>query len=85
MQAHGLNVAAVPTTLLSNHPGFEIMRGRGLESELVGNLLRGVEERRLVETSRYIVSGYIGFRANGDSVAAFSVFRSFAKSSMSIV
>lgn len=71
MQVHGLNVAAVPTTLLSNHPGFETMRGRVLESELVGDLLRGVEERGLIETSRYIVSGYLGSRANGDVVAAF--------------
>ncbi|WP_343314794.1 pyridoxal kinase [Brucella sp. BE17] len=71
MQAHGLSVAAVPTTLLSNHPGFETMRGRVLESELVGDLLRGVEERGLIETSRYIVSGYLGSRANGDVVAAF--------------
>ena len=71
MQAHGLHVAAVPTTLLSNHPRFETMRGRVLESELVGDLLRGVEERGLIETSRYIVSGYLGSRANGDVVAAF--------------
>lgn len=71
MQAHGLNVAAVPTTLLSNHPHFETMRGRVLESELVGDLLRGVEERGLIQTSRYIVSGYLGSRANGDVVAAF--------------
>ncbi|WP_176037864.1 pyridoxal kinase [Brucella tritici] len=71
MQAHGLNVAAVPTTLLSNNPHFETMRGRVLESELVGDLLRGVEERGLIETSRYIVSGYLGSRANGDVVAAF--------------
>ncbi|MGL3822939.1 pyridoxal kinase [Sphingopyxis sp. R3-92] len=71
MQAHGLNVAAVPTTLLSNHPGFETMRGRVLESELVGDLLRGVEERGLIETSRYIVSGYLGSGANGEVVAAF--------------
>lgn len=71
MQAHGLNVAAVPTTLLSNHPGFETMRGRVLEPELVGDLLRGVEERGLIETSRYIVSGYLGSRANGEVVAAF--------------
>lgn len=71
MQAHGLNVAAVPTTLLSNHPGYETMRGRVLEPELVGDLLRGVEERGLVETSRYIVSGYLGSRANGEVVAAF--------------
>ncbi|MBR7654494.1 pyridoxal kinase [Brucella oryzae] len=71
MQAHGLNVAAVPTTLLSNNPHFETMRGRVLESELVGDLLRGVEERGLIETSRYIVSGYLGSQANGDVIAAF--------------
>ncbi|MDZ3832616.1 MAG: pyridoxal kinase [Sphingopyxis sp.] len=71
MQAHGLNVAAVPTTLLSNHPGFATMRGRVLESDLVGDLLRGVEERGLIETSRYIVSGYLGSRANGEVVADF--------------
>lgn len=71
MQARGLNVAAVPTTLLSNHPGYETMRGRVLEPELVGDLLRGVEERGLIETSRYIVSGYLGSRANGEVVAAF--------------
>jgi len=71
MQLHGLNVAAVPTTLLSNTPHFETMRGRVLEPELVGDLLRGVEERGLIETSRYIVSGYLGSRSNGELVAAF--------------
>lgn len=71
MQARGLNVAAVPTTLLSNHPGYETMRGRVLEPELVADLLRGVEERGLVETCRYIVSGYLGSRANGEVIAAF--------------
>lgn len=30
MQARGLNVAAVPTTLLSNHPGFETMHAKVL-------------------------------------------------------
>lgn len=71
MQTHGLNVATVPTTLLSNHPGFETMRGRVLEPELVGDLLRGVEERRLIETSRYNLSGHLGSRANGEVVVAF--------------
>ncbi|WBU27902.1 pyridoxal kinase [Rhodopseudomonas palustris] len=71
MQAHGLNVAAVPTTLLSNHPGLGSTRGRVLDAELVGELLRGIEERGLIETSRYIVSGYLGSRANGEVVAAF--------------
>lgn len=71
MQARGLNVAAVPTTLLSNHPDYETMRGRVLEPELVSDLLRGVEERGLISTSRYIVSGYLGSRANGEVVADF--------------
>lgn len=71
LQARGLTVAAVPTTLLSNTPHHETMRGRVLEPELVGDLLRGVEERGLIETSRYIVSGYLGSRANGEVVAAF--------------
>ena len=71
MQIRGLNVAAVPTTLLSNHPGYDTMRGRVLEPELVGDLLRGVEERGLIETSRYIVSGYLGSGANGEVVAQF--------------
>ncbi|WP_244916152.1 pyridoxal kinase [Pseudaminobacter salicylatoxidans] len=71
LQLRGLNVAAVPTTLLSNHPGYQTLRGRVLEPELVGDLLRGVEERGLIETSRYIVSGYLGSRANGEVVAAF--------------
>ena len=42
MQAPGLNVAAVPTALLSNHPGFETMRERVLKPELFGDLVRGV-------------------------------------------
>jgi pyridoxine kinase len=71
MQARGLNVAAVPTTLLSNHPGYDTMRGRVLESELVADLLRGVEERGLIQSSRYIVSGYVGSRANGEVIADF--------------
>ena len=71
MQVRGLTVAAVPTTLLSNNPHFDTMRGRVLDSELVGDLLRGVEERGLIEASGYIVSGYLGSRANGDVVAAF--------------
>lgn len=71
MQLRGLNVAAVPTTLLSNHPGYQTLRGRVLEPELVGDLLRGVEERGLIERSRFIVSGYLGTRANGEVVATF--------------
>lgn len=60
MQMHGIDVIAVPTTLLSNRPGYPTLRGRALEAQLVADLLRGIEERGAVETSSMILSGYLG-------------------------
>lgn len=71
MQANGLDVAAVPTALLSNHPHYPTMHGRILEPELVEGLLRGIEERGVVETARVIVTGYLGSVANAAVVADF--------------
>jgi pyridoxine kinase len=71
MQAEGVNVAAVPTTLLSNHPRYPSLRGRVLETELVADLLRGVEERDLVDEAAVLVTGYLGSPGNADAVADF--------------
>jgi pyridoxine kinase len=71
IQAEGVNVAAVPTTLLSNHPRYPSLRGRVLEAELVADLLRGVEERGLVEQASVLVTGYLGSPANAAVVADF--------------
>jgi pyridoxine kinase len=60
MQMHGIDVVAVPTTLLSNRPGYPTLRGRVLDAQLVADLLLGVEERGAVETSKVILSGYLG-------------------------
>jgi len=60
MQMHGIDVIAVPTTLLSNRPGYPTIRGRVLDAPLVADLLLGVEERGAVETSKMILSGYLG-------------------------
>ena len=60
MQMHGIDVIAVPTTLLSNRPGYPTIRGRVLDAPLVADLLLGVEERGAVETCRMILSGYLG-------------------------
>lgn len=60
MQLHGIDVTAVPTTLLSNRPGYPTIRGRVLEAQLVADLLLGIEERGAVEASRMILSGYLG-------------------------
>ena len=51
MQMHGIDVVAVPTTLLSNRPGYPTIRGRVLDAALVADLLRGIEERGAVDTA----------------------------------
>jgi len=60
MQMHGIDVTAVPTTLLSNRPGYPSIRGRVLDAQLVADLLRGIEERGAVDTCDMILSGYLG-------------------------
>ena len=71
MQAEGVNVAAVPTTLLSNHPRYPTLRGRVLETELVADLLKGVEERDLVDEAAVLVTGYLGSPGNAAVIADF--------------
>jgi pyridoxine kinase len=60
LQMHGIDVIAVPTTLLSNRPGYPTIRGRVLDAQLVADLLLGVEERGALPTCRVILSGYLG-------------------------
>src|SRR5262245_66249533 len=69
MQIHGIDVTAVPTTLLSNRPGYPSIRGRVLDAQLVADLLRGIEERGAVEACDMILSGYLGSPAIGPVVA----------------
>lgn len=71
MQAQGLEVAAVPTALLSNHPHYPTMHGKVLEPEMVEGLLRGLEERGLIGTTKVVLSGYLGSVENGAVVADF--------------
>ena len=71
MLAAGVSVAPVPTTLLSNHPRYPTTRGRVLDADLVADLLRGVEERGLVDSSSVVLSGYLGSAANAEVVADF--------------
>ena len=71
MQMHGIDVVAVPTTLLSNRPGYPTLRGRVLEAQLVADLLQGIEERGAADDARMILSGYLGSREIGIVVADF--------------
>ena len=71
MQMHGIDELAVPTTLLSNRPGYPTIRGRVLEAQLVADLLQGIEERGAVDSCRMILSGYLGSVEIGAVVADF--------------
>ena len=71
MQAKGLEVAAVPTALLSNHPHYPTIHGRVLEPELLAALLQGAEERGLTDSAKIIITGYLGSAENGRVVAEF--------------
>jgi pyridoxine kinase len=71
MQMHGIDVISVPTTLLSNRPGYPSIRGRVLDAQLVADLLRGIEERGAVEACDMILSGYLGSPENAAVVADF--------------
>jgi pyridoxine kinase len=71
MQMHGIDVIAVPTTLLSNRPGYNTIRGKVLEAQLVADLLLGIEERGAVDSANMILSGYLGSAENANVVADF--------------
>jgi pyridoxine kinase len=71
MQMHGIDVTAVPTTLLSNRPGYPTIRGRVLDAQLVADLLLGIEERGAVDTCTMILSGYLGSPETAAVVADF--------------
>ncbi|MGH6836489.1 MAG: pyridoxal kinase PdxY [Methylocella sp.] len=60
LQACGIEVAAVPTALLSNHPHYSSLRGGVLDAKLVRDLLVGLEERGLVDSCKVLISGYLG-------------------------
>lgn len=71
MQAIGHQVIAVPTTLLSNHPHYPTIYGAVLDADLVEGLLKGVEERGLIEQASHVLTGYLGSVRNAHVVAAF--------------
>jgi pyridoxine kinase len=71
LQMHGIDVIAVPTTLLSNRPGYPTIRGRVLDAPLVADLLRGIEERGVVDACKMILSGYLGSAEIAAEVADF--------------
>lgn len=59
MQATGLEVAPIPTVILSNTPFYPTLRGQSMPVDFFADLLRGAEERGLTERAAYLVTGYV--------------------------
>lgn len=71
MQVNGIEVVDIPTTMLSNHPGYPTMRGEFVQPRLIRDLLQGLRERDLPAFARGLVSGYLGDPGTAGAVADF--------------
>ncbi len=60
LQRIGVDVLALPTVLLSNHPGHGGFRGRVTPPEELDALLAGLAERGFLEGVDAVLSGYLG-------------------------
>jgi len=60
LQRLGFEVWRVDTVLFSNHTGYDAWRGTVLDPELVGEILRGIEERGVLPGCEAVLSGYLG-------------------------
>lgn len=71
LQLHGIETAAVPTVLFSNHPRYSSCYGKVLDAGLVRDLLSGIEERGLAGKCKILMSGYLGSTAIAAAVSEF--------------
>ena len=60
MQALGLNVISLPTVLLSNVPHYDTLHGGPVSTAWFEGFLADVERRRVLESARAILLGYLG-------------------------
>ena len=60
LQRLGFEVWRVDTVLFSNHTGYGAWRGRAIDPVLVGEILRGIEERGVFARCEAVLSGYLG-------------------------
>jgi len=60
LQRLGLDVWAVPTVVLSNHPGHRKFRGETVPAARIGALIDGLDEHGWLKRCDGVISGYLG-------------------------
>ena len=69
LQRLGHEVWAVNTVEFSNHTGFGAWRGRVLETDLISQLVAGLEDRGVLKNCNAVLSGYLGSGETGKLIA----------------
>lgn len=69
LQMLGFDVLALPTVLLSNHPGHGSMTGETVPTDKLRTLMRGLAARGLFRDTIAVLSGYLGEPAHAHFVA----------------
>ena len=69
LQAYGLNVAAVPTVLLSNTPHYPTVHGGEVPLEWFSGYLDDLSARKALQRTRAILVGYLGSPAQAQVLA----------------
>lgn len=60
IQLHGLDVISFPTVYLSAHTGHRPIHGKAMDKELFDDLITGIEEIGILDTTFCVISGYVG-------------------------
>ena len=60
IQLHGLDVISFPTVFLSAHTGHRPIHGKAISKEFFEELILGIEEIDVLDSTFCIITGYIG-------------------------
>lgn len=71
IQLHGLDIISLPTVYFAAHTGHQPVYGREIDVQLFDDLIKGVENLDVIESTIHMVSGYIASEAIIDSTAGF--------------
>ena len=83
LQRLGINVWAVPTVLLSNHPGYGKFRGEATPAARIADLIDGLGEHGWLDACDGVISGYLG-AADQARVVADAVRRVKARNAKAV-
>jgi pyridoxine kinase len=71
LQRIGVEVWSVNTVQFSNHTGYGKWRGATVPVEVVGDILKGIEERGVLSECDGVLSGYLGEPRLGEVILDF--------------